>query len=374
MNGPEQIHICEFEASSGLLDPVEVLLVVKSQDQIQRRHRMLGQLQRGKIGRIQPRPIAEGLLVKYQLPPTGTQHVHREGAAWVVPFREPRHVVPWARDRYLLTEISGVNLIDAQGQVLDRYTHPYFAFLHTVMLNLSQDRFLATSAGYDAILEIDVHTKAETWRWFGWDHGFNPNEFGIYYTNTQEKAQELKKQGYDATYIDPNAYNEQGLLTGTRTTHPNVAFYNPYTSEETVIVSLGSGKIIEIDRYTSEYALRLDAARPDDRVPPLLHGIMPYAQGWMVTNTCRGEFWVLDRDFNVVQQYIFRTLPGKPETVGEWDWLQLVVPISEGMFLGLDANRGMIVCDTIRRRYELFYPDPNWCLQDVLICTDASND
>jgi hypothetical protein len=64
MNGPEQIHICEFEASSGLLDPVEVLLVVKSQDQIQRRHRMLGQLQRGKIGRIQPRPIAEGLLVK----------------------------------------------------------------------------------------------------------------------------------------------------------------------------------------------------------------------------------------------------------------------------------------------------------------------
>jgi hypothetical protein len=101
---------------------------------------------------------------------------------------------------------------------------------------------------------------------------------------------------------------------------------------------------------------------------------MPYAQGWMVTNTCRGEFWILDRDFNVVQQYIFRTIPGKPETVGEWDWLQLVVPISEGVFLGLDANRGMIVCDTIRRRYELFYPDPNWCLQDVLICRDASDD
>jgi hypothetical protein len=236
------------------------------------------------------------------------------------------------------------------------------------MLNCAHDRILVTSGGYDAILEIDMRTKAETWRWFGWDHGFNPNEENIYYTNTLEKAQQLKAKGYVAKYIDPAEYNEQGLVTAFRTTHPNVAFYNPYNSEETVIASLGYGKIVEIDRSTSEYKVRVQID------VPVLHGIMPYDQGWMLTNTCKGEFWVLDKDFNPLKQYVFSKLPGKPENVGGWDWLQLVIPVSQGKFLGLDANRGIIICDTVKRCYEIFHPDPNWCLQDILICTNSSCD
>ena len=363
MGIPNWLSVHQFEMVSGVLEPLEILLVVKSQDQIQRRQRMLDQLRRqhGKIGRLQPRPVATGLLVKCQLPPPGGKQLRSEDAALVVQFAEPRHVVPYAKDRYLLTEVGRVALIDAQGCVLDTFTHPYFAFLHTVFLNQAQDRLLVTSAGYDAILELDVHTKAETWRWFGWDHGFNPNEEGVYYTNTREKAAALTAKGYTAKYIDPGEYNEYGLLTATRTTHPNVAFYNPYNAEATIIASLGYGKIVEIDRITADYAIRLDLKAP------VLHGLMPYNQGWMVTDTCRGEFWMLDRDFHVLQQYSFSKLPGKVEAAGEWEWLQVVVPVAPGKFLGLDANRGMIVCDTVRRCYEVFYPDPNWCLQDVLI-------
>lgn len=369
MATPERIYINDFKISSGLLDPVEVWLVVKSQDQIERRERMVGQLKRGeKIGRIRPRPIAEGLLIKYQFPPNGNNQVLSEGAELVTRFPEPRHIVPYARDRYLLTEIGRVNLIDAQGRVLDTFSHPYFAFLHTVVLNQSRDRILVTSGGYDAILELDVRSKEESWRWFGWDHGFNPNEENVYYTNTLRKAEQLEAKGYVAKYIDPAEYNEQGLVTASRTTHPNVAFYNPYKSEATVIASLGYGKIVEIDRHTSEYQVMLDAQ------VPVLHGIMPYDQGWIVTNTCRGEFWVLDKEFKPLQEYVFSQLPGKPEEVGDCEWLQLVIPISKDRFLGLDANRGIIICDTVQHRYEVLHPDPNWCLQDVLISNDIPAD
>lgn len=369
MKKPAEISIHEFQMSSGLLDPVEVLLVVKSQDQLERRERMLNQLRQGKkIGRIEPRAVAEGLLVKHQLPPRGSKALNSETADLVISFPEPRHIVPYQRNRFLLTEVGRVDLIDEKAQILDTFVHPYFAFLHTVFLNQSHDHMLVASAGYDAILEFDLGTKQETWRWFGWDHGFNPNEEGVYYTNTKEKAEQLRARGYAAKYIDPSEYNEYGLLTASRTTHPNNAFYNPYTSEATIIASLGYGKIVEIDRQTSDYEIKLDLQ------VPVLHGIMPYDGGWMLTNTCRGEFWVLNRDFNPLQQYSFRRLPGKRPEAAEWEWLQLVIPIGNGKFCGLDANRGMIICDTVKRCYEILYPDPNWCLQDALICTNNSRD
>lgn len=364
----ECIYIDEFEMSTALFDVVDILVVVKSQDQIERRQRMLGQLARGRIGRIEPRPIAEGLLVKCKFPPNVGSPINSENAEWIIQFPEPRHIVPYSKNQYLLTEIGRVNLINAQGRVLDVFVHPYFAFLHTVVLNQSRDRILVASPGYDAILELDMRTKEETWRWFGWDHGFNPNDEAIYFTNTKEKEDQLKKNGYIAKYIDPNEYNEQGLLTTARTTHPNVARYNPYKSEETIIASLGTGKIIEINRNTSDYVVVLDT------LAPMPHGIMPYDQGWMVTNTCKGEFWILDKAFNILRKYIFRRLPGKPEYIGPSEWLQLVIPIPNGKFLGLDANRGIIICDPERRCYEICHVNPNWCLQDILVFADLSND
>jgi len=356
------VDISRFEHDQVLFDPITVWLVVKSQDQAERRARIVEKLRRGeKIGRMEPRPIAEGLLLKCRLPPEGGRRLDADGALSVTRFREPRHVFSRSKDRFLLTEIGRVDLIDGGGAILDTFTHPYFAFLHSVVLDRRQEHMLVTSSGYDAILELDVRTKQESWRWFGWDHGFNPNDEGVYYSNSPEKAEDLRAQGYVAQYIDPDDYSEQGLLTATRTTHPNVALYNPYTSESTVVASLGYGQIAEIDRSTSECRVVLNAD------VPVLHGLMPYRQGWLVTNTCAGELWVLDRDFNLMQRYDFRGLPGKPAEVGDGEWLQHVTPLSDGLFVGLDANRGIIVVDVAAECYEILHPDPSWCIQDLLV-------
>jgi len=362
MNTGKRTYIDKFTLSKGILNPLEIFLVVKSQDQIERRERMTHQLKQGKIGRVAPRPISEGLLLKYPFPPKNNSLLNIKKAHLVVPFPEPRHIFPFTKDKYFLTEIGCVDLIDSQGKILDKIIHPFFAFLHTVVLNRSQNRILVTSPGYDAIIEIDIKTKQETWSWFGWDHGFNPTKDDVYYANTAKKAEQLKKKGYKAKYINPDEYNEQGLLTAHRTTSPNVAIYNPYNSEATVIVSIGSGKIIEIDRKTLNHKIVFD------ELSHMPHGIMPFDQGWVVTDTLKGEFLILDKAFNILQKLVLSNLPGKPKGTEKLEWLQLVKPVSKTKFIGLDSNRGIVVFDIADQCYEIIKPDPNWCIQDLLIC------
>ncbi|MGD8329761.1 MAG: hypothetical protein PVJ49_10005 [Acidobacteriota bacterium] len=373
MPATETVDISRFERRRVLLEPITVWLVIKSQDQLERRARMVNKLRSGeKIGRLAPRPVAEGLLLKYSLPPAGTTVPAGDavldvvGALAVTRLREPRHIYRCSDDRFLLTEIGRVDLIDGGGKILDTFTHPYFAFLHTVVLDGDRRHMLVTASGYDAILEIDVETKQESWSWFGWDHGFNPNDEGVWYTNTPTKAEELERQGHAARYIDPQHYNEQGLLTGTRTTHPNVALYNPYSDESTIVASLGYGQVVEIDRAGGDHRVVVDAG------VPVLHGLAPHGEGWMVTNTCRGELWLMDRHFNLTQSFDFTGLPGKPSGLGDIEWLQHVTPLADGLFACLDANRGIIVVDVNARRYEILRPDPDWCIQDLLVIERAT--
>jgi hypothetical protein len=358
---PDMIYIDEFRKIDGCYEPLDILLVIKSVDQMERRKRLLDQFKSGTIGRIKPRPISEGLLVKCQLSSGGDGTITADNAEYVRTFPEPRHIVAYGSDRFLLTEIGRVDLLDEEGRVLDVIFHPYFAFLHTLTLDSSHNRLLVASPGYDALLELDLKTKKEVWRWFGWEHGFNPNEEGVYFTTSKEEAEALEEKGCSARYIDPEEYNEQGLLTAARTTHPNGAIYNVYKDDSTIIVSLGrKGKIIEIDRTSGNHSLRLDT------LAPMPHGILPYEGGWMVTNTTRGEVWLLDENFTTRQQIIFNRLPGKAEGISGFEWLQLVRPLTRDLFVALDANRGIIVCDVADRWYTIYHPDRNWCLQDIL--------
>lgn len=47
--------------------PINLYLVVKSQDQKERRSRLIDATKKGRIGRFEERPVAEGLVVKGRL-------------------------------------------------------------------------------------------------------------------------------------------------------------------------------------------------------------------------------------------------------------------------------------------------------------------
>ncbi len=357
----ESVPIHKFERSPDAgVEPTSGFLVVKSQDQLKRRKRLINQLDNGELGRVERRPVGEGLLVRFELPLTGPR-LDRETASWTKSFDECRHITQVEDNKYLLTEMGRVHLIDFGGMVQRTYDHPYFGFLHTVQRSEDGDRILIASSGYDAIIELELESGEETWSWFGWEHGFNPNEKGIYFARSEEEKECLQHDGHEVQFVDPEAYGRRGLITRDRTTIPNACRYDP-RKKNTIIASIGkNGLIVRIDKRTGKYTVLYEDL---DQMP---HGIYPLEEGWGVTDTLKGQFLEFDRAFSPIRRYDFSQLGGKPEPLADREWLQQVIPVTSNKWIALDANRGLMFVDLERERYEIQKVDENWCMQDLLL-------
>ncbi len=354
----KSIDVSTFARVDRGWDELLAYLVVKSLDQIERRQRMIESKKRGTIGRIEARPVAEGLLCLAELRPG--RFIDANSAHFCHTFREPRGLVRLDDHRLLLAEIAAVLEINETGEILNRFQHGYFGFLHSVDYHPGRNTFLVVSSGYDCLFEISREHHEVEWGWFAWDHGFCAPD-GTRFVRSPKQAERLQQEGIKARYIDPKKYGEQGILTSQRTNHPNSACYNPY-AENSIIVTLGrSGEVLDIDRNTGEFRVVLA------ELSPMPHGIQPFDGGWLVTNTLRGEFWLLDRNFQGRVKITLDCLPGKVAAAGEHEWLQEVIPVSSSEFVGIDANRGLIRIDIRQKKYTVVETDPNWCIHHALV-------
>ena len=86
-----------------------------------------------------------------------------------------------------------------------------------------------------------------------------------------------------------------------------------------------------------------------------------------MTNTLRGEFWLLNRDFEVLIKISIRGLSGKPPEMVEHEWLQAVYPIGDDCFMALDANRGLIIIDINLKQYRIVPVDESWCVHHLVL-------
>ena len=332
-------------------------LIVKSQDQIERRQRLIEAKNRGKIGRIEQRAVATGLWVTSPLRAGITMN---RANSQVREFKEPRGLVQIGQEKYLLSDINRVLMIDADGMVLKEYTHPFFAFLHSISFDSESRRFFVVSSGYDCLIEMDLEGKV-CWEWFAWEHGFNPTLDGVYLCRQKQQAEELTASGKEAMFIDPSEYKSYGLMTSQRSNHPNSGCYHP-RKKNVVLVTLGhSGEVIAIDKTTGKWRKVISGLKS------MPHGIQPYEAGWMVTNTLLGEFWLLAQDYNVLNKIATRNLPGKPEGMVEHEWLQATYPVGDGEFIGLDANRGLIYINLHSKQYCIYSVDDSWCVHHLVV-------
>ncbi|MGE4552066.1 MAG: hypothetical protein AB7D57_03080 [Desulfovibrionaceae bacterium] len=351
---PRTFDIAEFRRIDGVFAHVDLMMVVKSQNQSERRANMLASLKDGKWGRSEQRDISIGLLARGHL----AQGAFQE--QWRREYREPRHFRQHGA-KALLTEVNRVVELDAQFQEAGEIRHPFFAFLHTVDISADGRRILVTSSGYDRLMEFEAtdHGYAESWSWVGWRHGFNPDENGLWVTDDKAEQRELEAKGIACRFVDPKDHGEQGLLTSERTVHPNVAVYDPHDGERSILLSCGKkGELYRVDRSTGDVNLVCDSLHC------MPHGLVPYRDGWAATDTTVGRWCVFDRDFRPLAEYLLRTLPGKPAYVGPAEWVQQCIPYEDG-FLALDANRGLLAVDLSRRCYSVYSLDPEWCVQDV---------
>ncbi|MDY7109713.1 MAG: hypothetical protein SYC29_13845 [Planctomycetota bacterium] len=361
----KRIDVARFARSADVLAGTRWYLVVKSQDQLERRARMAASRRRGRFGRIEARPVAEGLLVCGEL---------REGCfnrAWSRAFREPRHLRRLNASELLLTEINRLLRIDELGRVNRDYHHPFFAFLHTIDLHPSGERALIVSSGYDSVIELDLVTGEPTMHWIAWEHGFNPDESGTWLAARRQSYERYRAEGRTALLINPDEYGDQGLITARRSAHPNAAAYDPYDDHRSFIVSIG---------HTGD----LHRAGPDTEGTVLLcsdlrqmpHGLRAYDSGWIITDTTRGEWRRMTSAFRTEAICSTAGLADKAPGTEALEWLQQVVVFDHDRVLALDANRGLIAIDLKAGRYTPYEVDPDWCVQDAMTAppNDPSSD
>ena len=350
------IDVTTFVHDPAILEGSEWFLVVKSQDQSIRRERLLGTIKNGKYGRTETRPTSIGLLAKVKLIDG------RADVIWKKEFPEPRHIIKYENDVYLLTDVSKVNMVDADGHVLDVIEDPLYAFIHSIVLNeVDHSKLLICSSGYDCVIETNIQNKNREFLWSAWENGFNPDESGNWLSLTEEYCKELEKKGKKSFFVDPKLYGEQGINTKFRSAHPNVAVYNPYNDNRSMVISIGhGGALYEVDFQTFETKLVFD------HLSEMPHGLWPYEDGWVVTNTTKGEVWFLSADFQLSNIVSLAKLPGKPTGLGLIEWVQNTKVIDKGKFICLDANRGLIAVNTNTKSYNIYQPDPEWCLQDAI--------
>lgn len=350
------IDVSTFSPVEGMLDGTSWLFVIKSQDQLERRRRMLESRKGKKFGRIGARETAFGLLTKLRFDGGRVETETRQE------LREPRHIKRHPQGGFLVSEIDRVHHIDEKGKVKKTYTHPLFGFLHTVDVSKDGARMLVVSSGYDSLFEIDLSSGEETFRWVAWEHGFNPDEDGVWLAADSEHYARYHAEGKQALLIDPAEYGEQGLVTARRSAHPNVAVYNVYDGGRTILVSIGhEGALYRIVREKGE------ATRACDLLAQMPHGLLPYNGGWCMTNTVRGEWWLFDAALRPTTILTVAGLGGKVAGTEDIEWIQQVIPFGPVQALFLDANRGLIALDREARTYSVYQPDPNWCIQDALL-------
>ncbi len=346
--------IADYREDPSAFAVAELYLVVKSQDQLERRRRLIAAVERGRIGRFEERPVAEGLVVSAKLEPG--RRIDRRSCSRVLSFREPRGLVRLEDGTLLVAEIDRVVHVEPEGRELREFRHPLFAFLHSIELAADQHRLLVVSSGYDALIEIDLASGGALWEWVAWEQGFNPSEDGVYLAREPQRYRELIAKGLRARLIEPERLGTHGLMTSERTNHPNSACYDPRDSGK-VLATLGhSGEVVEIDRRTGGWQ------RVVGGLASMPHGIEPHGDGWLVTDTLRGACWFLSREFELECKLEFAHLPGKSAELAGHEWLQVVRRLSEGTYLAIDANRGLILVDPDRRRFALVPIDETWCV------------
>ena len=347
--------ISKFQTDPSLFDGTELVLVVKSQNQLERRQNMITYLTTGKIGRAEQRGVATGLLVRGRVA-NGVFNVD-----WTREYLEPRHIVPF-HDGYLLTAIDRIIILDNNFKETQQILHPDFSGLHALNVSADQTRFLVTSSGFDRLLEFtcDGDSFHESWSWKGWEHGFNPTDEGVWITDDPELRRSYEEEGKPVCFIDKREYGPEGVPIAKRTMHPNIAVYDKYDGERSIILSSGvEGELFRIDRFTKK------VERICNHLHKMPHGLIPFREGWAIVDTTVGEWVQMDRQFNVEERYSVKNVLGKPAIASEYEWVQNFVPYRTGLFL-VDANRGIFAVDLETDIFTLYTPNENWCIQDIL--------
>ena len=350
----ETIDIAQYKTDDKFYGKLELVLTVKSFELQKIRERYLASRNRkdGKVGSVERREVAMGGIVKVVL--EDGVLVEFEVLA---EMKEPRGIA-WQDGCLGIAAENTVYLLD--GRTPRTLNNKWFSYIHTLdFAPTGSARLLVVSSGFDCIFEYDLDKLSLEREWFAWEHGFatstDPTTEGdIWLTRDARQAKIWEGQGKTVRLFDDP--ESQVLPTAQRSAFINSVVYDGADSNHFLATFFHAGKV-----YRAPW---------DGEVKPVIenlknpHGGNNVGSNYMATSTASGEVVTTAKDHE--RRYSFCNLPGKPEVLGEHEWLQNSIRI-EDYVVTIDSNRNSFVIFHPEKGLRSMIPyDHNWAVQDLI--------
>jgi hypothetical protein len=352
------IDLATFRRDSAFYGTLDLLVTIKSFDLQAIRARYLASRanRSGRAGSVERRTPSPGGVARVRL---------REGrceSEVLARMTEPRGIdARMQRDGRMHAAIAAEDRVhwfapEARGTL----THPWFAYLHTVAYHPEDaDRVVVSSSGYDWIGEFALGRGEALWTWLAWEHGFNrgrdPETGGeLRLTRRPEEARALEADGHPVLLVsDPP---REAIPTARRAAFINSVTYDAADPRALLATFFHEGAVYRIGRDGSAERL-LDGLRNP-------HGGRRMGPAVMATSTAGGQ--IVHRDATGEQRWSLGHLPGKPEALGEAEWIQNTAAV-DGWLVAIDANRtAFAIIDPAGERLDLVPFPEDWAVQDLV--------
>jgi hypothetical protein len=174
-------------------------------------------------------------------------------------------------------------------------------------LRRTEKGLLVTASGVDALLEFDLQGRL-VWSWWATEQGY-------------DQAYGGGLRILDKT-LDHRLKNYPGRL---QTTHLNSATVDPYDDNFVLTILFYQGKVARINKTTLTHEIVISGLSG-------AHHIRPHSQGYMLSNSRKGEVLLFDKNFNLT-----RRIPG----TGRYfpvKWVQDALETPRHTYLIADCN------------------------------------
>ncbi|MBL4755585.1 MAG: PQQ-like beta-propeller repeat protein [Flavobacteriales bacterium] len=354
----EVIDISSFEQDSSFYGNIPLILTIKNFDLAAIRKRYLNSKNNasGRAGSVERREAGDGGVACLMIADGTIQNCEV-----LVRLKEPRGVD--AKDGMLAFSSEATVYILKEGMV-ETIEDDWFSYIHTVNFSpWDEDKILVSSSGFDCIFEFDMKSKTRSFEWFSWEHGFSEgldSKTGqpFQLTRSKEDADRYEREGVAHVLIE----NPVGvsLPTANRAAFINSVFYDENDASKILATFFHEGKVYSIDRSTGRATERIGKlSKP--------HGGRNYKDKFLVTSTGSGE--VVIGQNSAVKRFNLANLAGKPEGLGDMEWVQNTVGIDD-LLVAIDSNRtAFVVIDPVRKLYDMVAYDDSWAVQDAVVGT-----
>lgn len=306
-------------------------------------------------------------------------------ATWIVKGTDPRGFDVNRNNIAAIAFSSEIRIFQMKSQkLIKKITHPKFLGLHSLVFSKTNPNLiLVTSTAAERILKIDIRDDRILWEWNPWEHGYAKNKAGLIQVEKGDsilkrnnvrifKNSEIVKaieSGKDIVVPEGEVWvqtidfekdtDSLPLISWQKNVSVNWANFSD-TPGKIHATLFKVNKVVEIDEITGEIRLIDD----DTRRP---HGFVPFASGYITSDTVNGRVKFYDKDFNLSRIYYFKNFPIREGLEDrKVEWIQHTYPISESLLATIDQRRNhLYIWNPTHKIYTVYPYNPEWSIHEV---------